>query len=178
MPAATKSCALNRRGRFGRLAIDELEEGAAFAGALLLLVEEREAARIELLEPLVPGDVLELVLPDAAGEVDPQDPGIVAAARLADARRGPLALLPPTPDGVVVGGGLAVRCGRHGGPLPAQGAQFAFDPRGDDAAAPQDPRQPAQRGAEDHRRARTGVAQDAAGADKRHRGRPSQPCRP
>jgi hypothetical protein len=58
---------------------------------------------LELLKPLVPADVLELLLACAAREVEAQDAGVVAVAGAADARGLAAVLLGPAPDLVAVG---------------------------------------------------------------------------
>src|SRR3954451_8369573 len=106
----------------GASALDELEERRALAGGLLLLVEEREPGLVELLEELVPGDVLELILAGTAREVEAQDAGVIATA-LGAADRGGRAVagLGPLLDGVVVGRGLGIAVG-HARLLPARAA--------------------------------------------------------
>jgi len=93
-----------RRG----LAVDELEEGAAFSAGLLLLVQQGEPLRVELLEPLVPADLLEGLVAGAAGEVEAQDVGVVAGA--ADAGGLAAIALDPLTDLVVVGRGGGLGC--------------------------------------------------------------------
>src|SRR5215208_2738176 len=84
------------------VARNELEEGRVLAAGLLLLIQEREVVRVELLEPVVPGDRLEVVLAGAAGEVDAQHAGAVAVLRAADGHRPAVVLLDPAPDLVVI----------------------------------------------------------------------------
>src|SRR5215211_6133171 len=80
---------------------DELEEAAFVAARGLVLVQEREVLLVELLEPLVPRDLLERGL-RATREVDSEKPGVVVAAGSLHRSRLPVASLRPTPDLVVI----------------------------------------------------------------------------
>src|SRR5436190_2083761 len=93
------------RDRIGaRSALHELEERRVLAGRLLLLIEEGQVVLVKLLEPLIPRDVLELVLAGTPWEVDAQDPRVAVVARPTHARRCSIVLLDPAPDLVVIGG--------------------------------------------------------------------------
>jgi hypothetical protein len=58
-------------------ALHELHERAVLAVGLALLDDGGQPLLVELRKPLVPADVLKLLLAGAAGEVDPQDAGIL-----------------------------------------------------------------------------------------------------
>src|SRR5699024_2712382 len=81
----------------------ELVEVALLAAAGLVLHDQREAALVELLEPVVPRDRLQRLRAGEAREIEPQHADIAAIAGAADARRRAAALLGPLPDLVVVG---------------------------------------------------------------------------
>src|SRR4051812_4478670 len=103
-------------GRSARVAADELGEGAVLAVRPPLLVEQRQVLLVELPEPLVPGDRLELVLAGAAGEIDPQHAGVAVVARAAHARGPAAVLLHPAADLLVIGRGVRLRRGHRSQP--------------------------------------------------------------
>ena len=87
------------RARRGRLAGDELVEVAPLTAGGRVLVDEREPALVELLEPLLPVDPVQRALAGVPGEIDADDPGVVGAARCRrHLRRPAAALLDPAPD--------------------------------------------------------------------------------
>ena len=97
------------------LPLDQLEERAVAAVSLLDLVEQGQLLVLEHVEPLLPGDVLQLVGTRASGEVEPEHAG-AAASGVPDDRRAAVVLAHPALDLVVVGGLFRRR--RHGSPIP------------------------------------------------------------
>src|SRR4029453_2336921 len=89
------------RQRSGVLALGVLEpeERALPAVLALLLVEEVELPLVERAEPLLPGDVAQLVGPLA--EVEPQDAGPVPVLGALDRRGHAVPRLGPVPDDLV-----------------------------------------------------------------------------
>src|SRR5688500_20084224 len=83
----------------------DLVEAARLSVALALLVEQRQVLRVELLEEFVPADRHERFLPGLAGEVDAQNPEVLAAGAL-DRRRTASARLDPALDLLVIRRGL------------------------------------------------------------------------
>src|SRR4051794_35310057 len=80
---------------------DELVE-IALLTARGVLEDQGQAALVELLEEVVPGDRLEGVFATETGEVDPQHADVAPAASAAHARRLAAALLGPLADLVMV----------------------------------------------------------------------------
>src|SRR5690606_13932075 len=97
-----------RRARHGGAsAAHELVEVAALAVLRLLLIQERELLLVELLEELLPGNLLErLVAVVGLRKVGAQQTRVVAVARADDACRMPVAALGPLLDLVVIRGAL------------------------------------------------------------------------
>src|SRR5690625_4780139 len=122
---------------------DELEERAVLAARLLLLVEEGQVLLLELGEPVLPADVLQVVRAGAAGEVDAQHPGCVPALGSPDTGRLAVVVLDPPADLVVVRGGRRLRCHRclltgHPAWSPSDGrhGRRALHPQGCPASHP------------------------------------------
>src|SRR5690242_12173001 len=86
-----------------RLALHELVEVALLAPGGLLLHEERELGGLELLEEVVPRDVLERALAAVLREVDPDDPDVVPLVRALHRRGLAAPLFCPCPDLLVIG---------------------------------------------------------------------------
>jgi len=59
-------------GPSGIIAVDQLEECAVFATALLHLIKQREFVVVKCAEPLIPAKVLQLVFTGAAREIEAQ----------------------------------------------------------------------------------------------------------
>ena len=96
-----------------RLAADQAVEVALLAVGRGVLVDERESVRVEVLEPLVPRDLLErrVVVLRRVGEGEADDPRVlrgVVGPGPPHARRPGAARLRPTLDLVVVDRGAAV----------------------------------------------------------------------
>ena len=73
--SAIDSSMLRHRGReLWLVPPDELGECAVLATALLILIEQGQVVAIEGVEPLVPVDVLQLVLSGTAREVETEHP--------------------------------------------------------------------------------------------------------
>src|SRR5438874_6786979 len=81
----------------------ELVEVAVLAVLGRLLVEQRQALFFELLEELIPPDLLQRAFAAVAGKIDAEQAGVVAPAGAADARRRAVSLLHPPADLAVVG---------------------------------------------------------------------------
>jgi hypothetical protein len=84
------------------LARDQLVEVALLAASRGLLMQQREAALVELLEPLIPLDGFEGICAGVAGEIKANDADIALVAGAAYARRFCAAFLCPLPDLVMV----------------------------------------------------------------------------
>jgi hypothetical protein len=82
---------------------DEPKEGRVLAVGFALLVDEREVLSIELLEPFVPRNVLQLVCVCTAREVDSEYSGSVVPCPV-DGRRSAAVFLDPTSDLIVING--------------------------------------------------------------------------
>src|SRR5262245_298293 len=87
---------------------DQLAEPSFLSRAGFLLIEKGEIAFIELLEKLLPRDLLELRV--TLAEIEAKHAGIVLAAIPLHPRRSTAACLGPASDCLVIGGGL---CARH-----------------------------------------------------------------
>src|SRR5215203_2660275 len=112
-PDNTARCAQLR----SRLAGHELEERAVATIRLVLLVQERKIVLVELAEPLVPVEVLELVLPGATRKVDAEYPGIFPPAGALNRRRHASVLFHPRANLIMIGCRLAA--GRHDASWPS-----------------------------------------------------------
>src|SRR5690606_18484378 len=82
------------------LTVDQLEEPAGLSIGGFLLVEEYQVLFLELVEELVPGDLLQR---GVVAESDPQHAGVVTVAGLLHARGPAVAGLHPLHDLVAVG---------------------------------------------------------------------------
>jgi len=89
-------------GPSGIIPVDQLEECAVFAAALLHLIEQREFVAVKSAEPLIPAKVLKLVFTGAAWEIEAQHtPRILPLSAAYDGRRAVM-LLHPLADLVVI----------------------------------------------------------------------------
>jgi hypothetical protein len=74
-----------RLGLLRRLAAYELIEVAALSACGRLLKQQRQAALIEFVEPVIPGDLFERSFPAVAREIDAQDADVAIASRVSHA---------------------------------------------------------------------------------------------
>jgi hypothetical protein len=70
---------------FRSLPAHDLIEVAALAACGFLLIQQGQIALVEFLEPLVPTDVFEFVLPGIARKIEAQNSDVILAAGPADA---------------------------------------------------------------------------------------------
>src|SRR5947207_1946979 len=98
-----------------RRAVDELAEAALVPRGRFLLVKKLELAFVELLEELVPGNLLERGV--ALAEVKSEQAGIVVVAGSLHAGRTASTLFGPAANGFVIGS----RFGRSHGAAPGAG---------------------------------------------------------
>src|SRR5690348_9539668 len=82
---------------------DELVEVALLSVLGFLLIEQREVLIVELLEPFVPRDRLQLAATAVAREIEAEHAGVPAPARAADASRLAVTRFRPPSDEFVVG---------------------------------------------------------------------------
>src|SRR4051812_36987622 len=85
------------------LATHELREATRLTVGRLFLVQEGKPVPVERLEPLVPRDLLELLVSGTSREMDSENARVAAPGRRLDPRRAPSPLLGPAPDLLVVG---------------------------------------------------------------------------
>ena len=86
--------------------IDEFVEAADFAVCRLVLVEKGKIGVVELVEEVVPRDVIELFI--LRLKVKPEDAGLPFEGGAADGRGGAAAFLGPMTDLLMIGGELGV----------------------------------------------------------------------
>ena len=86
-----------------RLAAYEFIEVAALSACGRLLKQQCQAAFIEFVEPIIPGNLFERSFPAVAREVEAQDADVAIASGVSYTRRTSAALLRPLADLVMIG---------------------------------------------------------------------------
>lgn len=87
-----------------RVATDDLVKIAALTARRGFLEEQRKAALVEFVEPLVPGDLLERIFAAVTGKIYAQNAYVVGASSPLDAGWPGPALFRPTADLVMICG--------------------------------------------------------------------------
>lgn len=121
-------CRSSALGFLGGFAAHQLVEVALVAAGGGLLIEQRETALIELLEELVPVDVLQGLLPRVSREIKTQDSHVIIVAGSPYASGLRATLFGPAADLVMISTYTRL-CSRHSAPLPynAGGMRCTWD---------------------------------------------------
>lgn len=97
----------------GSLAANDLVEVTLLSASRVFLVEERQVELVELVEPLLPADLLQRALTVEAGKIEADNLRVFVLFRANDRRRYRVARFRPAADLVVIGGDLGSGAGCH-----------------------------------------------------------------